>query len=290
MAAFQLLSGKEVDAARWNALVDKAPLPYAYTWYLDAVAPGWKAGVAGDYEQVMPLPVARRFFSSYVYQPLFCQQLGVVGASAGSSVADWLEWVGQQYTRAHYNLNFQNAVEKMEGVERTNLILPLNASESVQSGFSAHTRRQLAKAARQGVSAAECDASIKALLDFYVAHTALRDKHFKSRHQQQLQQLTKAFTDRNLISWFVALDDAGAWLAIAGIVSHGHRRIHLLPAVNEAGRKVGAMHFLTAYILNHYSDQGLLYDFEGSSEPGIARFYEGFGAVPQNYRQWRVGW
>jgi hypothetical protein len=46
-------------------------------WHLDRTAVVWDALVWGDYEFVMPLPVRKKWGIQYVYQPLFCQQLGI---------------------------------------------------------------------------------------------------------------------------------------------------------------------------------------------------------------------
>jgi hypothetical protein len=35
--------------------------------------------------------------------------------------------------------------------------------------------------------------------------------------------------------------------------------------------------------LNHYSESGKVYDFEGSSVESIARFYESFGAIDETF-------
>src|ERR1043165_4983232 len=84
MAAIKILKRKEVDEQRWNAAVDAAvfSLPYAYTWYLDAVAENWDALVWNDYEAVMPLVWLRKLGIKCLYQPYYCQQLGVFSAEA----------------------------------------------------------------------------------------------------------------------------------------------------------------------------------------------------------------
>ena len=80
----------EINEDRWNALIEKhaTGLPYAYTWYLDVVCPDWSAFVYGDYESVMPLPIAQKFLFNYVYQPNYCQQLVVFALNDDVQVFD----------------------------------------------------------------------------------------------------------------------------------------------------------------------------------------------------------
>ena len=59
-------------------------LPYARTWYLDVVSPGWEALVADDYDCIMPLPRKRRYGLAYLVQPPLTQQLGVFARQGGS--------------------------------------------------------------------------------------------------------------------------------------------------------------------------------------------------------------
>ena len=53
------LKHTEIDKERWDAAIGVAlnALPYAYSWYLNAVSPGWEALVSEDCDYVMPLPV-----------------------------------------------------------------------------------------------------------------------------------------------------------------------------------------------------------------------------------------
>ena len=76
------LTYNEIDRTRWDATIATSTnsLPYAYSWYLDAVSPQWEALASNNYEFVMPLPVKRKFGVKYVIQPRWVQQLGVFSA------------------------------------------------------------------------------------------------------------------------------------------------------------------------------------------------------------------
>src|SRR5688572_25071693 len=73
----------KVNTARWDACIRNSTngMIYAYSWYLDAVCPGWEALVKGDYESVMPLTCGKKMGLHYLYPPFFTQQLGVFSRS-----------------------------------------------------------------------------------------------------------------------------------------------------------------------------------------------------------------
>jgi len=48
---------------------------------------------------------------------------------------------------------------------------------------------------------------------------------------------------------------------------------------------LGAMYFLLDSFIKTNAEQDLILDFEGSMIPGVARFYSGFGAIPETYFQ-----
>ena len=68
----------EIDREQWDNCIKNSPgsKPYAYSWYLDIMAPGWEALVDDDYDSVFPVPGFRQFGIKYVATPVFLQQLG----------------------------------------------------------------------------------------------------------------------------------------------------------------------------------------------------------------------
>ena len=61
----------------------------------------------------------------------------------------------------------------------------------------------------------------------------------------------------------------------------------IFSAVSEAGKKCGAMHFAIDHFLKLAVDmyQGYTFDFEGSNQPALARFYKSFGSQKKIYLQ-----
>ena len=60
------LKNEEIDRSKWDACLAEIPgvKPYAWSWYLDIMAPGWNALIDDDYNSLFPLPCFRKFGSS----------------------------------------------------------------------------------------------------------------------------------------------------------------------------------------------------------------------------------
>ena len=73
------LKHDELDFSSWDRRISSADNSrvYALSWYLDRTAADWDALVWGDYEYVLPVTLKSKFGIKYLYQPLFCQQLGI---------------------------------------------------------------------------------------------------------------------------------------------------------------------------------------------------------------------
>jgi hypothetical protein len=73
------LTRSEINNARWDKCIDTAVngSVFAYSWYLDKVAPGWEALVDEQYHTVMPLTFAPYNRKKDICQPLFTPSLGI---------------------------------------------------------------------------------------------------------------------------------------------------------------------------------------------------------------------
>jgi hypothetical protein len=61
-------------------------------------------------------------------------------------------------------------------------------------------------------------------------------------------------------------------------------RLYLLESTTlPKGRELQANHFLVDAVIREFASQQLIFDFVGSTIPGIAHFYKNFGAVNQPY-------
>ncbi len=61
------------------------------------------------------------------------------------------------------------------------------------------------------------------------------------------------------------------------------RLYNMMNTTTLAGRKKESNHFLLNAIIEEFSGQDLVFDFEGSDLPGVKSFYESFGPINQPY-------
>ena len=85
----------EIDRELWDNCIRNSAVarPYAYSWYLDIMAPGWEALVDDDYDSVFPVPSYIRFGVQYASTPSFIQQLGAFSPDkpASEAIIEFLE-------------------------------------------------------------------------------------------------------------------------------------------------------------------------------------------------------
>ena len=150
------LKHAEIDVEKWDNCISQASnsLVYAESWYLNVVSPNWEALVGGDYEYVMPLPKKRKFGVPFLVQPPLAQQLGLF------SKKDINEEILQKFIRKipylnyHLNLNEQNECKNASA--QPNYVLDLNRDfEDLRADFSKNTKRNVEKAKKMGVRAAD---------------------------------------------------------------------------------------------------------------------------------------
>jgi len=63
----------------------------------------------------------------------------------------------------------------------------------------------------------------------------------------------------------------------------GKRVLYLNAASSDEGKANSSMYQIVDQFIREHSGSALTLDFEGSSIPGIARFYSGFGAESEHY-------
>jgi hypothetical protein len=282
----RILKRSQIDDAKWNQAIRQAvnSLPYAYTWYLDSLCSRWVALVVNEYDFVMPVPVGRKWGMRYVYQPLFCQQLGVFYKRRSDTIIDlMLDFATKKFIFVNLNGNYHNlhpSLVRKGLVLKKNLVLSLDGSlREIQNGYTDNTNRNIKKGQKAGLVFAEEETNaFEAFTDFYIAHTAHKDAKFKEKNIASLKRLVQQFIIHECGRMYTARTPGGDMCAGVIVVENNKRIIHLLPAADDYARQNGGMHFLVNEVLGKYAASGMIYDFEGSSVDSIARFYEGFGA------------
>ncbi len=286
--SFQYIKHPNIDSEKWNRCVDMAPNSriYANDWHLNRTAQTWDALVWGDYEYVMPLPYRKKLGIKYLYQPLYSQQLGIFPTPPKSVAEAFYDFLVSQFRFSDVHLNAENFPvkndNKLDFLPRHNYLLPLNHDyTTISQAFSKNTKRNIAKANKHHLSL------IKGIsLEEYLR---LKEKYLPaSMGEKELAEL------KNLIAYglykgvgkiYGVYSTHNELCAAVYFCRWKERVIYFNAASSEEGKETRSMFFLIQKFIEENAGKNLILDFEGSMIPGVARFYDGFGASPETYFQ-----
>jgi len=279
---------QQIDAGKWNRCIENAANSrfYANIWHLDRTAIIWDALIWGDYEFVMPLPVRSKFGFSYVYQPLFCQQLGIFPKPSNSVAELFYRALYDRFRYCDVYLNSQNPLVKtageMEFLPRRNFLLDLKYNyKSLAKSYSTNTKRNIAKANDNHL---QFVAGLQ--LEDYMAfkQSNLIDK-IAENEIAKLKSIISFGQYKGFGEIYGVYNPENELCAAVYFCKWKNRVIYLNAASSKTGKELGGMYFLVDNFIKTNAEQELILDFEGSMVPGVARFYSGFGATAETYFQ-----
>ena len=282
------LTHNEINKPSWDALIASCGNVYAYSWYLDIVHPGWEALVEDDYQAVMPLTGGKKFGVNYLFQPYFVQQLGVFSKSpmTAETTQTFLNAIPSKYRFAEIRLNEGNAfAEGAQGVEyHRNVLLDLNRSyEDIHANYHTNTKRNLAKAETHNLQLVTTVIPYHVVALFRDNRGALLNKWGDAEYDV-LTNLGKVAQKRNA-AFMLGVNEIGVGqLICAAIFMKANNRItFLFSGLTVEGKQRQAMTYLIDQVIKQYAGQALTFDFEGSDDENLARFYLGFGGEEVKY-------
>lgn len=295
MHTIRLIPAKEINAVQWNGRVASAKngLIYSCTDYLNAVCANWTGLVVNNYEAVMPLPFKSKLGFTYWYTPPFVQQLGLTGDSERCQEPElWqciMDRIRQERCYGSVLLNHSNTLATaLKGITpKPNYVLNLNRPyPEISSAYAQDLKQNIKKAERSGVEYSD-QVSIQSAIDLFVQHHAHKSKHIHAGAYEAFSRLcTQILAAREQCFTRAALHH-GAVAAVALLLKDGKRIYNLMNTTTATGRRQEANHYLLDQLIQEFSEEALLLDFEGSSLPGVQQFYQHFGAVEENYYLYR---
>jgi hypothetical protein len=280
------LRNHEINKALWDQCINKADngLIYAYSFYLDAMASNWDALILNDYEAVFPLPYRTKWGLTYLFQPFAVAQLGLFGKGIEANILQlFLQNIPSTFKYWTLNLNAKNVFPNnaFPITMRRNYVLQLNHSyEKLYNVFSENIKRNIKKAHKHGCY-------VK--LDIPIADVITLTKTYTpgvKRHLSELQDFNNLF---NLLKEKGQAITLGTFTSDHKLVAScvfflsTTRAYYILVGNHPDGRSLGASHLLINSFIEQFANQPILLDFEGSDIPGLALFYQGFGATEETY-------
>jgi len=272
----------DINRQKWDESIENSAngLIYAYSFYLDTMSENWDALMMGDYEVVMPLTWKRKWGITYLYQPAFTQQLGIFGKAAFKEdiTEAFLDKAFKLFSFAEINLNFANKYRKATR-EKCNMVLPLNISfDETEKKF----RQDFVKNFRKNNLMYDHTEDFKNAILLFEKSKSKKVNISKNNYDHFLQ-LCGLFKNKGDLIVRKATMGNGELLSTALLFKDRRRIYYILSTTSEEGRKKEANYFLLYNLIKEFSEQDLIFDFEGSDIPGIKSFFKKFGAIEQPY-------
>jgi len=287
----QYRESAHIDRAAWDACVQQAGrVAYGFSWYLDLVCEHWGGLVFGDYEAVFPLPWKRRAGLCWVYTPFYCQQLGVFGRhNQLPQTGEWLRAIPRRFRKADLAVAAtDHALPKgWTSTERPNFVLDLSPdAEALRTNCETNTRRNLKKAKAAGLLT-DKDLAPAELLALIRQHQGPKLPALGEREYNRILSVMETARKLGLGTLIRAFDPAAPDTAQAGafFLQAPRGPLYLFGTTTPDARQNGAMTLVFDRLIgDHPGQKGQFLDFEGSALPGLARFYQGFGATQEPYQ------
>ncbi len=281
----QFVTRTGIDADAWDRCIEQSlhSRIYARSFFLDNMSANWDALIAGDYEWVMPLTWKRKYLINYLYQPAFCQQLGIFGRQAvpQSLMVSFLQAATERFKFAEIFLNSGNEYAKAE--QQPNFVLPMNRSfEIMESRFSSDLRKNLKHASKFSLvyeHSNDCSEAIH----HYRQQYAERTPGVGKQDYENFNKLCAQAAERQMLLVRKVIAPSNELHAIAVFLKDKKRLYNLMSTTLPAGRQSEANHLLFAELIREFANSHYTLDFEGSTIPGIANFYQKFGAQTEHY-------
>ena len=282
------LENKAIDKPKWDALIAECGNIYAYSWYLDIAHPGRDALVDDDYQAVMPLTGGKKFGVNYLFQPFFVQQLGVFSKTpmTEGKLNDFLDAIPDKYRFCELRLNESNTLDNdiEEFDYHRNILLDLNQDiQSLRTNYHQNTKRNLAKAENHNLHLLETVQPQQVVDLFRNNRGALLEKWGDAEYGVLLRLVEEAEKHDAAFVWGVSDQEGGDPLCAAIFMKTNDRITFLFSGLNEEGKQCQAMTYLIDQVIQRYAKQPITFDFEGSDNDNLARFYLGFGGREVRY-------
>lgn len=280
------LKNNEIDRDAWNTCVNQAPgaLLYGYSWFLDMVADDWDGLVLDNYDAVMPLPKRRKWGIDYLYQPVLMQQGGIFSrVELGPDlVQKFIDSIPAHFRLIEINLNYSNSFSEIMLKKNRNLVLKLDKdSDTLMNNYSENTKRNIKKAQKKDYTF-HYNFDMNNIMHLFNENKGAElklNKYWKNR----VTEITHALHHKGFGHTISLYNKKNQCIAGAFYAEYKQRVYFLFSGSGSEAKSSGAMHFLIHSLINKYAGSNFIFDFEGSNNDGLARFYSGFGAFEQNY-------
>ena len=284
------LSNKEIDCRKWDDCLAEIPgiKPYAFSWYLDIMSPGWEALVDDDYCSLFPLPRAKKFGFSYIATPLFLQQLGLFTPDGDRQkiASEFISFMPELYRLIDLNIGQEVRLEGYVVTPRYNFELRLGEPyETIWVNYMSDCRRNINVAHRYPQDIVD-DVMPQEVISLYRNNIGKRAGVIRDVSYRRLHSLMDHCIQTGKGKILGVRSPKGKLLWGMFVIDTADRITLLFTAGSRKSRELRTAYHVIDHIIKSNAGSGRTIDFAGSSVPSIALFMKSFGGEQTTY--WRL--
>lgn len=280
---------EDIDREKWDQAIKNAWFSSVYAQYemLDALTcpDTWHALVEDDYLGVMPLPVRSKFGIPYIYTPFFMPQMGIFSSKTihDEDTRAYLSAIPKKYLQADLILNRQNEILDAN-VQLVSHELNLQKPyPNLRAQYSQNTVRNIRDAEGQGTVITFGESVIEETVRLFRENRGQEAAvHFQDADYRRLLSVAQALDNARALRTVSAHTSEGTLIAGALFVMDGPRLWFWFSGRDNQYASHKPIFLLMDAVIRQFSEQALTLDFNGSSNPNVARMYRSFGGEPYN--------
>ncbi|NOU37707.1 MAG: hypothetical protein HOO89_03270 [Ferruginibacter sp.] len=288
--AIKYFTYKDIDKTKWDACVINAhnSLIYVHSFYLDnCTNKNWDALILNDYEAVLPITFRKKIGIKYLYQPAFLQQAGIFSANVLSKelINEFILLLMSKFKFAEINFNYATEVyntKLLNVTNKNNFIISLHKNiGALFFSCNDNFKKNVKRASNNFFEYIQSD-NVEEAIFFY------KDLYHKKMHsltstdyKALILNATYLQKQNNLIIRNIYYNNIK--YATIVLLKYNNRLYNVASSVTIDGRKLRANYFLFYKVMEEFSNQNLILDFEGSDIDGIASFYQSMNPINQHY-------
>lgn len=273
----------KLNDAKYDECIEKSfqSLPYAFTWYLDIAIDNWDALVLNDYEAVMPIPNAKKYFINYVYPPLWILQLGIFSRVNYSSKDGFINCLKERFRFIELRLNSKNFITPLYKKNQFQELQLTSDYESIKKGYKSDRKKDLKRAVKNDLFEKWND-SPKNLIELFKKNVGKRTPNICQRDYEKLNELIDICIEKKL-GEVLSIYRTDKLVASAFFIKYQKAVTILCSSTDFLNRKNGANTFLIDRAIDKYQPEYSVFNFGGSSIKSIANYFLSFGGQSVDY-------
>ncbi len=275
---------KDIDREKWDECIARSynGLIYCTTAYLDAMAAHWDGVILNDYEAVMPATWKKKLLISYLYQPAFFQQGGIISNTelTEEMMLLFLETAFAHFSFAEITLNFRNSISDNNPYfkgKRNNFIFQLK--ENAINYLDEYILKRVRRAFKNELLYQQHE-NIQDIILLYKTLYHNRLPGFEAEDFSRFENYCEKNKNQLVIRKVVCRNEI---VAAVLLLKDNKRLYNIISCILPEGKTLLANYFLYYELINEFQGTNMILDFEGSDQHGIAYFYNKFATENQTY-------